>query len=189
MKDIKAFLAEDHQGHVERSGADLLRHADRENDLTVQERKDYFYGITTVFPIMLLSHYYEGVLGGNVDVYMKQFAPIAEERHASQMKGMLEAVYAEWDNDALWAAAASGYLATYPYELLHEFSAWALTKEEQAKAEEFVRAQRAAALPKLAKRLASCQGSPKARVETIVYLGGDYPFELLGQFHGMVFGG
>lgn len=188
MKNVDAFLEEDHQGHLGRSGEELCRYACRSNELTFEERKDYFYGITTVFPMMLLSHYYQWLSDSDVDTYMKEFVPAIEGKYAPQMRAMLEDIYSVPDNEAFWAAVVSSYLATYPYELLRKFSAWVLTEEQQAKTEEFICADRVSMLTALAKRLADCQGDVAACVKTVVYLGGDYPFELLRRFHKAVIG-
>ena len=186
MNDIRQFLDEDHRGHLEHSAAELRKHSDRANDLDTESRKQYFYGITTVFPLMLLSHYYEWLTGKDVAEYMERFVPVNERKYAPQTKAMLECIYETPDSDVLWASAVSGYLATYPYAILQEFANWALTEEQAARMETFVQRERETMLPQLAQRMGSFGNDPEGRVNAAVYLGGDFPFELLERFHRLV---
>lgn len=185
MKDIKKFLEEDHKGHLERSGEELRRHADHRNELAPETRQNYFYGITTVFPMMLLSHYYEWLTGNDVAEYMEAFVPASEVKYAPENKALLSALYENMDNNTVWSSIISSYMAHYPYMLLQSFANWALTPEQAARTAEFIREDRAATLPSVALRLSSCTTMDE-RVATVLWLGADFPFELLGRFHRAV---
>jgi hypothetical protein len=58
MKNIHEFVSEDQKGHIERSGEEIRSNACRSSELSLAQRRDFFYGLSVVFPMMLLSHYY-----------------------------------------------------------------------------------------------------------------------------------
>lgn len=183
---IEEFLKADHEGHLEHSAAELLRHADLSNGLTTEARQAYFSGITTVFPLMLLSHYYEWLTGKDPSDYMERFVPDTRSRLQPQTDAMLETLYHTPDNAQLWTGLASSYLSTVPYFVLRAFAAYALPADQVERAERFIRSELAETIPALVRRLADCGTDPQKRAAAVVYLGGDYPFELLGRFHRAV---
>lgn len=185
MKDVEKFLNEDHQGHLEHSAEELRTHADHRNELTLEVRQNYFYGISTIFPMMLLSHYYEWLTGKDTKEYMECFVPTNEARYAAENKALLTAVYENMDDCIVWASAVSSYMSHYPYAILQAFAEWALTPEQAKKAADFIQADRAASIPQIIIRLATSKTMDE-RVNTMLWLGADFPFELLGRFHHAV---
>lgn len=183
---IEEFLNADHKGHLEHSAAELLRHADLSNGLTAETRSVYFSGITTVFPLMLLSHYYEWLTGKDTDDYMDHFVPTTRSRLQPQTNAILNALYQAPDHAQLWNGLVLSYLSTVPYTILRTFTAYALKPEQAERVEPFICKELAEIVPTLAQRLADCGTDLQKRAAAVVYLGGDYPFELLGRFHHAV---
>jgi hypothetical protein len=181
VKSFEAFIREDHEGHVERSGVELANHADRTIDLEDSIRQQYFYGITTVFPLMLLSHYQEWRTGVEPTAYMEQFVPQEEEKLSPITNGILGTIYQAPTSNEAWIAGVSSYLSAVPFEILQDYAAWAkLCPPEQVEA--FIQQEQAEILPQLLASLSHCTTND-ARVKTVLFLGGDYPFEFLTRAH------
>jgi hypothetical protein len=184
MKDVHAFLAEDRAGHLAMSQGELEQNADWNNELTAEQRQKYFYGIVTVFPVMLLSHYYEWLTGKDTTAYMEEFAPANEKKFAPQTTAMLETIYAAPESKETWIAAVSSYLATVPYGILREFTAWTKLGTSE-KLDAFVRQEYATVLPQLVDRVAACT-TIEERIKAVVYFGGHFPFEVVERYHNQV---
>ena len=180
------FLKGDHEGHLGHSAVELRRHADQASKLTVQQRREYFSGITTVFPLMLLSHHYEWLSGKDSADYIDCFVPVVRATLQPQTDAMLDTLYRAPEQDHLWSALLSIYLSTVPYAILRAFASYALTAEHTPRMEKFVCRELTEVIPALAERLVACETDPKKRIDTVVYLGCDYPFELLQRFHSAV---
>ncbi|MBR1780324.1 MAG: hypothetical protein IJ751_02845 [Oscillospiraceae bacterium] len=136
MKEVQAFLRTDHEGHLAHSADELIRHADWADGLSAEEREQYFYGITTVFPLMLLGHYHEWLTDADLSAYMERFVPDMEAKLAPQTEAVLHAIYAAPESGEVWIAAVSSYLATVPYDVLRAFSAWAGLGDQESVGDE-----------------------------------------------------
>jgi hypothetical protein len=180
MNSFAEFIQEDHKGHLERSGEELTRHADRSLDIGDDVRQKYFYGITTMFPLMLLGHYYQWRTGKEPKEYMEQFVPAEEKKLAPLTTALLDAIYAPPQTNEAWVAAVSAYLAAVPFEVLTDFALWAGIADREKLADVII-ALKKDVIPQLVTKLASCTDN-EARVKTVLYLGGDLPFQLLEKF-------
>lgn len=187
MKNISEYIEEDRSGHIERSAAPLREHADRTNSLTLQQRSEYFYGMTTVFPLMFLGHYYDWLDIPERKDYMAQFFPMEETRFGPVNRALLDYIVRS-DSDAVWLSMLSGYLAYYPCALLEDFAHWALPEEMLKPLDSALLAFRRDTLPGMLEKLAVCCGDSAARVEMICWLGTQFPYELLNAFHCSLFG-
>lgn len=180
-KDIEEFIDQDQPGHIAMSGAEIIKYARREG-VELADCRDYFFGISTVFPMMLLGHYYTWLTGNGDQKYMEEFVPAQKERYTAETMALLELIYGAPEDYALWQAALSAYLASYPYQILEEFARFALPEAGVQAAKAFAVQDRAEALPKLLRRVAAC-GDQNACAELVLWLGTVYPFELLRRFH------
>ena len=187
MRDILAYVQEDLSGHIARSGAPLRSHADPNNSRTPAEREEYFSGMTTLFPLMFLGHYYEWLELPNRKDYQNEFLPWAESFFAPTNRALLHEIFQKPVSDSVWLSMLSGYLAYYPYALLEAFGRWALPDERMGRLSVFLQTDRAEALPALLKRLSAASVSPTARTEAVYWLGTEYPYELLPRFHRSLF--
>ena len=186
--DIKEFLDNDKKGHKERSRAEVEKHLDEGNSLTVAEREDYFMGISTMFPAMMLGHYYEFKTGNAPDGYMNEFVPRVEKKYMGINRPLLDTVYENYGDGSVLAAFLGAYLSYYPVRILSDFADYAFLDDEKKKAEEFMDDYRTKELPGLVKRAAKECADKESKKDLILYLTTEYPFELLGKFHDRISG-
>jgi hypothetical protein len=187
MNNIESFIREDKQGHIEMSMQEIKDHACRSNDYTVQERQDYFYGISTVFPMMLLGHYSSWLTGKNDDAYMETFVPDMEQKYAKEQRARLQLIYEYSEDPIIWSSAVCSYLTAYPYAILEEFAKWTFSEEQVKKAQEFINKDRAVEIPKLIEQTARSASDSNKREALIVWLGTQYPFDLIERMHRAIF--
>ncbi len=180
-KNIEVFIAQDQPGHIAMSGGEIKKYALRDG-VTPEACKDYFFGISTVFPMMLLGHYYTWLTGNSDETYMNQFVPTQKQRYSGETMALLDLIYSSNQDAGLWQVALSAYLATYPYQILIRFAEFALTEAQIQAAEDFAVQDRREELPRLLQRAAACQDRA-AQAEFVLWLGTQYAFDLLGRFH------
>lgn len=180
-KNLEAFIAQDQPGHIAMSGGEIKKYALRDG-VTPEACKDYFFGISTVFPMMLLGHYYTWLTGNSDEDYMNRFVPAQKERYTRQTTALLDLLYSNPEDYPLWQAALSAYLATYPYQILTRFAEFALTQAQLQAALDFVVRDRAEELPGLLRQVAACQDRA-ACAQLVLWLGTHYAFDLLARFH------
>lgn len=183
--DLHSFIESDCREHKERSGAELMEHADPASFKTEQERKEYFYGITAVFPMMLLGHYYDWLTDRQGKPYMDDFVPANEKKCGAPVRALMEELYREQVGDVPRLATLCGGLAAAVYRTLGEFSVWAFSDEQIARAQNFIAEDMANTLPKLCARLAGAD--QKELLETTMWMGTEFPFEVLERFHVELF--
>lgn len=188
MKEILEFIQRDQPGHLERSGEPLRFHADEGSACDAGQRKEYFFGMMAMFPMMFLGHYYSWLTDGTPEVYMDSFVPAQQERFAGGVRKLLDVIYGGSERSARWIAAVSAYLAYYPAELLRAFAGWGFPEQGDALVEAFLQREREQELPGLLRRVADC-GTRERRAELVYWLGTEYPFELIGRFHHSVMEG
>lgn len=181
MKQIDEFIALDQPGHIAMSGAEITKYALREG-VDLEECKAYFLGMSTVFPMMLLGHYYTWLTGRDAEDYMKRFVTKQKERYIAQTTALLDLIYSAPEDFDIWLAGLSSYMISYPYQILLEFAKFALSQDQTRLAEEFVIRDRAEHLPDCLKCAVACRDR-KSCTEFLLWLGTIYPFELIRRFH------
>lgn len=184
--DIHTYLQMDCREHKARSAAELLEHADPSSSKTMEERKDYFYGITAVFPMMLLGHYYDWLSGQQGKPYMEEFVPVNEKKCGAPIQTLMQELFFEPVGDSQRLAALGGGMAASLYRTLGEFSAWAFSDEQAIQTHEFIAQDMVSTLPDLCSRMAGA--SQEELLQTVLWLGTEFPFELLERFHKELFG-
>lgn len=187
MKEIKAYIQADQAGQLERSAVPLKMHAVCGTGVSPQERLDYFYGMTTMFPLMFLGHYYQWLSDGRGKDFQAEFFPGTEQAYGPYNRKLMERIYAAPDSYEVWLSSVSGYLSCYPYALLEDFAQWAFPEDLAQKAKAFLAREREEQLILLLDRLTQCR-EEEARVQTVLWLGTQYPYELLLRFHNSLFG-
>lgn len=182
------YVQEDLAGHLERSGGPLRLHADPTSELNTQQRIDYFYGMTTMFPPMFLGHYYQWLELPEPKNYMQDFFPHAERWFGPCNQALLDKLFAASDDSgAIWLASLCSYLAYYPYALLERFGLWAFPEDLASRVRDFVQTDRARTLPGLIQRLSACCGSAAEQEKAVYWLGTQFPYDLLTRFHQALF--
>lgn len=184
-KDIHAYVQADMREHKARSAAELLEHADPGSSKTAEERKEYFYGITAVFPMMFLGHYYDWLTDRQGRPYMEEFVPENEKKCGGTVRALMEELYREPGGDMQRLASLCGGLAASVYRTLGEFSAWAFSGGQLDQAREFIARDMVRVMPALCARMAGA--GQEALLETVLWMGTEFPFELLERFHGELF--
>jgi hypothetical protein len=183
-KDIDLFIKEDHEGHLARSLDAILQHADYENELTMQERKEYFHGLMGAFPMMLMGHYYGWLIDEEPKEYFEKFIPEKQGVFESYVNTLTDQIFTENVTLSGQAARLAVYLQTYPFDLLRAFTVWA-APDAVSKADLFVEKERSDHTEKLtAFVIRSVENGDY--VSAASYLAGDYPFELLCRYHKAV---
>lgn len=187
MKEINTYLQVDKAGHLERSGTPLKLHMDRSSGISPQERLNYFYGMTTMFPLIFLGNYYQWLTDGKGKDYHSEFLPAMEQAYGPYNRSLLERIYEAPDSFDAWLSSLSSYLSCYPHLLLAEFTRWAFPAEQAQKVNAFLAAERKEQLIPLLDRLTLCRDDD-VRIQTVFWLGTEYPYQLLSRFHNSLFG-
>ena len=126
----------DQPGHIAMSGGEITANAMR-TGLTLQACKDYFYGISTIFPIMMLGHYYSWMTEQDDSTYMERFVPAAKERFSGETMALLNLIYDHPDEIEVWRSALSSYISVYPYQILSYFTQFTFGPDAAEKMEQF----------------------------------------------------
>ena len=185
-KDIRTYVQADMREHKARSAAQLLEHADPASSKTAAERKEYFYGITGIFPMMFLGHYYSWLTDQQGRPYMEEFVPANEKKCARAVRALMGELYREPGGDTQRLAALCGGLVASVYRTLGEFSIWAFSGEQSAQAKDFIARDMVNTVPALCARMAGA--SQENLLQALLWVGTEFPFELLERFHVELFG-
>ena len=185
-KLIEAFIQADKPGHLERSGDALRQHAREAGGRSGQERRDYFFGMMEMFPMMFLGHYYGWLTGQEPHTYMEEFVPAQQKKYEGMIRALLETLCGDGpEMETAWPVLLGAYLAAIPSELLRSLVRWGFGEAELEKTEAFLARENAEELPRLLRRAAQCRSAAQ-REELVFWLGTEYPFELVERFHRAV---
>lgn len=185
-KKIEAFIRADKPGHLERSGEALRQYAQETDGCSEQERRDYFFGIMEMFPLMFLGHYYSWLTDREPTAYMETFVPAQQEKYEGMIRSLLETLCGDGPElESAWPVLLGAYLASVPAELLRSLVRWGFGKVELERTEAFLTQECAKELPQLLFRAAQCRSAAQ-REELVFWLGTEYPFELVARFHRAV---
>lgn len=185
-KSIDAFIQSDKSGHLKRSGEALRQHARETGGYSGQERRDYFFGIMEMFPMMFLGHYYGWLIGQEPHTYMEEFVPAQQKKYEAMIRSLLETLCGDGPElESAWPVLLGAYLASVPAELLRSLVRWGFGKVELERTEAFLTRECAKELPQLLFRAAQCRNAAQ-REELVFWLGTEYPFELVARFHRAV---
>ena len=180
-KLIEAFIQADKPGHLERSGDALRQHAREVGGRSGQERRDYFFGMMEMFPMMFLGHYYGWLTGQEPHTYMEEFGPAQQKKYEGMIRTLLETLCGDGpEMENAWPVLLGAYLAAVPPELLRGLIRWGFGEAELEKTEAINAREKAAEKPPPLRRSAA------QREELVVGLGTESPFELGVRFQRAV---
>ncbi|MCR5784447.1 MAG: hypothetical protein K6G40_02230 [Eubacterium sp.] len=185
--DIKEFVENDKAGHKKMSEEEIKKHLAKDSGFSIEEKESYFRGIVTMFPAMMLGHYFEFITGESPERYMKEFVPSVEKLYMETGNAMLHTVYENYGNKNALAAFLGAYFSYYPVQILMDFAGFALSNGENVAAEKFIFNYRKDKLPTLLKEIGNAVKDKENSEDYILYLATEYPFDLVEDFHNAVF--